>query len=236
MIRAVLFDLDETLLARTASLAPFLAGQHARFEGRTGSGRLGGGRFGGAPFELWRDRSLALDARGHVHKSVVYPALLAEFGGEESAAGALLDDYRERCRHHAKGFPGMASTLIGLRARGLKLGIVTNGETEFQGRHVEALGLGPLVDAVLISQAEGLRKPDAALFLRAAGRLGVERADCLFVGDDPVADILGAHGAGMRTAWFGGGAAWPGDAAPNPGASIDALPELLGLVRADPQA
>ena len=92
MLRAVLFDLDETLLARTASLAFFLADQHARFQGRLGE----------APFEAWRDRFLALDARGHVHKSVVYPAILAEFGGDEGAAGALLDDYRKRCRLHAR--------------------------------------------------------------------------------------------------------------------------------------
>ena len=131
-------------------------------------------------------------------------------------------------------FPAWRSTLTGLRARGLRLGIVTNGETEFQRRHVEALGLDRLVDAVLISQAEGLRKPDAALFLRAANRLGAEPAGCLFVGDNPAVDILGAHAAGMRTVWFRDGALWPGCLPPMPGVAIDALPELLELAPAGP--
>jgi putative hydrolase of the HAD superfamily len=79
----------------------------------------------------------------------------------------------------------MAKTLSDLRDRSLRLGIVTNGETAFQRRHIEALGLDRLVDAVLISQSEGLRKPDPVLFGRAAAKLGVTAADCVFVGDNP---------------------------------------------------
>jgi putative hydrolase of the HAD superfamily len=213
MIAAVLFDLDETLLDRTNALIAFLADQHARFAGRLGD----------APFAVWRDRFLALDARGHVHKSAVYPAILAEFGGDADLGSALLADYLENCCRHARGFPGMAETLTALRGRGLKLGIVTNGETAFQTRHIDALGLAALVDAVLISESEGLRKPDAALFRRAAERLGARPEDCLFVGDNPVADILGAHAAGMRTLWFRNGQAWPRDIDVLPGASIETL-------------
>jgi putative hydrolase of the HAD superfamily len=123
----------------------------------------------------------------------------------------------------------MAETLGALRARGLKLGIITNGETEFQGRHIAALGLAALVDTVLVSQTEGLRKPDAAIFRLAADRLGVTPDQCLFVGDNPAADILGAHAAGMRTAWFSGDASWPEDIAPMPGAMIGTLSELLNF-------
>ena len=82
--------------------------------------------------ESWRSRFLALDQNGHVHKSIVYPAILAEFGGDAGAAAELLEDYRLRSCEHARGFPGMARTLQALRGKGLKLGIVTNGETEFQ--------------------------------------------------------------------------------------------------------
>lgn len=220
MISAVLFDLDETLLDRTRSLVAFLGDQHRRF----------GNRLGRAPFAAWRDRFLTLDARGHVDKSVVYPAILSDFGGDKGAADALLADYRKRCCHHAEAFPGMADTLRTLRARGLRLGVVTNGETEFQMRHVDALGLRDLVDCVLVSQAEGMRKPEADLFLRAVARLAAEPDQCLFVGDNPVVDVLGAHAAGLRTAWFGRDATWPRDLPPAPGAIIDALPQVLDLV------
>lgn len=219
MIAAVLFDLDETLLDRTASLTAFLADQHERF----------GAALGGVGLEAWRARFLALDARGSVHKSKVYPALLAEFGGDPASAEALLADYQEACCRHARPFAGMSETLQALRARSKRLAVVSNGETVFQGRHVTALALEALVDAVLVSQTEGLRKPDPALFHRAAERLGAAPADCLFVGDNPTADILGAAGAGMRTAWFRCGQTWPADLPPNPGPTIEALEEVLAL-------
>lgn len=147
-ISAVLFDLDETLLDRTTSLISFLADQHSRFADRLGC----------APFEVWRDRFLALDTRGRSHKAIVYPALLDEFGGDPMAAGELLDDYRRCCSQHARSFPGMAEVLGVLRFRGLRLGIVTNGETTFQMRHIEALGLAALVDTVLISETDTNRR------------------------------------------------------------------------------
>ena len=220
MTKAVLFDLDGTLLDRANSLFEFLERQHARFAERLGAAGL----------TSWRSRFLALDQSGLVHKSVVYKALLSEFGGDPSACDALLHDYQHRCCEHARGFPGMARAFSALREKGLRLGIVTNGETAFQMRNVRALGLERLAVAILVSETEGLRKPGAALFQRAADRLQMKPDQCLFVGDNPAADILGAHGAGMRTAWFSGGSTWPIAIAPNPGAEITALLQVLALV------
>jgi putative hydrolase of the HAD superfamily len=92
------------------------------------------------------------------------------------------------------------------------------------------LRLDKMVDAVLISEAEGLWKPDYALFRRAVDRLGVRPEQCLFVGENPAADILGAHAAGMRTAWLRRGASWPDELPPPSDAIIDALPEVLCLI------
>ncbi len=220
VIKAVLFDLDGTLLDRASSLKAFLDEQHKRFAHRLGA----------ADLETWRSRFVMLDQNGHVHKALVYKALLAEFGGDAEAEADLLADYRQRCCEHARGFAGMANSPEALRGKGLKLGIVTNGETDFQMRNIKALGLEGMVDAILISEAEGLRKPDAAIFFRAAERVGARPEQCLFVGDNPEADILGAHRAGMKTAWFNSGAVWPEGLAVNPGAEIRELSQTLGLV------
>nr|WP_321510796.1 HAD family hydrolase [uncultured Hyphomonas sp.] len=222
MIAAVLFDLDETLLDRTGSLRSFLEDQYRRFADRLGSASPG----------QWQERFLELDQRGHVSKSVVYPQILKEFGGDPSISEPLLADYSERCCEHARGFPHMRETLTQLRSDGLRLGIITNGWTRFQTRHINALGLAELVDACFISEAEQLRKPDARLFARAAARIGTSLPDCLFVGDNPVADILGAHGAGMQTAWIRRGLDWPADADTNPGHTLHGLHEVVELVEA----
>ena len=216
---AVLFDLDQTLLDRTASLAAFLQDQYRRFDRRLG-------QVSGA---AWQARFISLDENGYAHKSVVYPAILSEFGGDVAAADALLADYRECSCLHAQVFPGTIETLTALRLRGIKLGIVTNGETEFQTRNIRALHLHEFVDIVLISEHEGLRKPDPRLFARAAERLGIAPAACWFVGDNPKADILGAHAAGMKAVWFGQGNAWPEEVA-MPGSAIRSLPEILTLL------
>jgi putative hydrolase of the HAD superfamily len=220
MIEAVLFDLDQTLLDRKSSLAAFLRGQWERFSSGLGN----------ASFEEWRGKFLTLDKQGMVPKSEVYPQILTEFGGDPALSGALLADYSLRSCEYARAFAATEPTLASLRVRGLKLGIVTNGETDFQSRNIAALGLDRRVDAVLISQCEGLRKPDRRLFQRAADRLGAKPEKCLFVGDNPVADILGAHDAGMRTAWFSG-AGWPSGTSPNPGPSIQALSQVIDLAR-----
>jgi len=220
MIDAVLFDLDETLLDRTASLRAFLADQFGRHAGSLGN----------VGMEQWREHFLALDRRGQVLKTIVYPAILAEFGGEAGAYQTLFADYASRCSAFAVPFDAMLSTLIAIRSMGLPIAIVTNGGTEFQTKSIEALDLHKLTDAIFISEREGLRKPDPALFVRAAEQLGVPPERCLFVGDNPVADILGAAATGMRTAWFRGAQQWPRELPPNPGATIDRLDEVLGLL------
>ena len=56
----------------------------------------------------------------------------------------------------------------------------------------------------------GAAKPDPGIFHEAARRLGVAPRDVLHVGDDVHADVVGAHRAGMMTAWINReGAPWP---------------------------
>jgi putative hydrolase of the HAD superfamily len=145
----------------------------------------------------------------------------------------LHTDYRHQLSNHAVPIAGMADTLSRLRNAGLKTGIVTNGETEHQIRNIRALGLTKLVHAILISQEEGVRKPDKAIFLRAAQRLSVGPGDCLFVGDNPAADVLGAHACGMRTAWLACRPKWPSELSPQPGVTISTLDAVLPLVMAN---
>ncbi len=218
-IRAVLFDLDETLFDRTRSLHAFLKDQHARFRDCLGD----------ADQATWIRHFLALDKRGTVPKSVVYPRLLLAFSGDLKAADALHADYRQRLSDHAVPVAGMADTLTSLRDKARKLAIVTNGETEHQLRNIRALGVAGLVHVILVSQEEGVRKPDKAIFLRAAKRLGVEPGDCLFVGDNPVADILGAQACGMQTAWLAHRSKWPAEISRRPDTIIGTLEEVLPL-------
>jgi putative hydrolase of the HAD superfamily len=66
-----------------------------------------------------------------------------------------------------------------------------------QSSKLPCLALASLFDAVLISDAEGCRKPDIQIFRRALERLDVKPGESVFVGDNPAVDVAGARAAGM---------------------------------------
>jgi putative hydrolase of the HAD superfamily len=94
-------------------------------------------------------------------------------------------------------FPEVPEVLDSLRRRGLRLAAVSNWDSRLPAL-LERLGLLSYFDATLVSALEGVEKPSTAIFERAANRLGVPVAECLFVGDSPLDDIRGAESAGMR--------------------------------------
>ena len=79
--------------------------------------------------------------------------------------------------------------------------MITNGQSVWQQQKLNTLGIASLFDTVLISETEGVRKPDRAIFERALDRLKVKAGDAVFIGDNPEADIAGARNAGMIAVW-----------------------------------
>ena len=70
-----------------------------------------------------------------------------------------------------------------------------------QSAKLACLGLSPMFDTILISDAEGICKPERQIFHRALERLNVNPAHAVFVGDHPEVDAAGARAAGMRAIW-----------------------------------
>jgi FMN phosphatase YigB (HAD superfamily) len=99
------------------------------------------------------------------------------------------------------------------RDSGWTMGVVTNGTTAQQTLKIQAVGLELYVDAVVISEAAGVQKPDPLIFETAARRLGAELAGGWMMGDHPWADIMGGRAAGLRTGWVSRGTQWPEDLA-----------------------
>lgn len=94
-------------------------------------------------------------------------------------------------------FPDAKRILVVLRRRGLKLGVVSNTHWGWLGRIRHEFER--LFDVVTLSCEHGFAKPHPSIFLTTLEELGVEPARCVHVGDDPVADVEGAKGVGMRT-------------------------------------
>ena len=99
-------------------------------------------------------------------------------------------------------FEDAADTLLRLKAQGYALGILTNGPAVQQHRKIDLAGLRHIVDLVMVSGEEGVAKPQAEYFRRAAARLGLAPSQCLMVGDHPQNDIEGALSVGMKAVFI----------------------------------
>jgi putative hydrolase of the HAD superfamily len=190
-IKAVLFDLDGTLYDRDRLAADLFAEQYASFAQELAC--ISRERF-------LRD-VLAMDAHGHGSKETGYPQLAKSWGADSALAARLYAHFRETYDRHCHLSDDTRATLDALRARGLELGVITNGGSEMQRRKLVGLGLDRSFDVVLVSEEEGVRKPDAEIFRRALARLEVDAREAIFVGDHPVADVEGAHRAGLLAVW-----------------------------------
>ena len=103
-------------------------------------------------------------------------------------------------------YPEVPSVLSTLRARGLKLGVISNWSTRL--RHIAgATGLDRLVDFIVASSEAGARKPDPLIFHNALHRAGVSPGAAVHVGDQVEDDVKGAERMGIRPVflWRKGG-------------------------------
>ena len=121
-------------------------------------------------------------------------------------------------------YPDVKPCLDSLRAD-YRLGLVTNGPCDLQCAKLDASGLRNYFGAVAISREVGVKKPDARIFAIALGQLGVTAVDSVFVGDTPKTDIVGAHAAGMRVIWLNRYKLPPPDIV-KPDATVTGLDEL----------
>ena len=190
-MKAVIFDLDGTLLNRDESVKRFIDDQYNRLHKWLGH----------IPKTGYTARFIELDNRGYVWKDKVYQQLVDEYNIHEITAEYLLQDYLNEFHKHCIPFPNLHKTLEQLKNSNLALGLITNGFGQFQMDNIKALQIDSYFDAILVSEWEGIKKPDAQIFHRALERLKVEPSDSIYVGDHPENDVKAAKNAGMTAIW-----------------------------------
>jgi putative hydrolase of the HAD superfamily len=210
--RALLLDLDGTLVDRDAALRAWLrrrAGLNVREA----------------------DEALGIDVADHHMLAELALWLHERRPGLARDPLALAQRMRSELPDEIRPDPAIDRALARLRAGGLRLALLSNGGPG-QRAKLAAAKLDPArFAAVVISSEVGLAKPDARIFALALAKLGVPGEQVAMVGDSPELDVAGAHAAGLRSVWLAHGRAWPRSIAP-PSASVEhfpALPALLGM-------
>ncbi|MDQ7745659.1 HAD-IA family hydrolase [Hydrogenophaga pseudoflava] len=181
-VRAVLFDLDGTLVDSAPDLA-----------GAANAMRLGR-QLAPLPLEHYRAHS-GSGARGMLGVAFgvapgdeCYEVLRQEF----------FSHYQDRLLQHTRPFDGVERLLEVLVASGVFWGVVTNKGQRFTLPLTMALPLFAGAATVISGDTTPHSKPHPAPLLEAARRIGISPAECLYVGDD-LRDIQAGRAAGMRT-------------------------------------
>jgi putative hydrolase of the HAD superfamily len=219
--QAILFDLDETLTDRARSIFQYaerFRGDFADYLSSTAVSTIA-------------NAILRADVRGYRPREEI----LRDFS--QRLPWRAVPHVSHLRRHWETCFPrsivacgGLEETLSALHALGIRLGIVTNGEVQFQEPKIRHLAIGRYLSTVVISEAVHVRKPDPRIFAHALAAVSCPALHTWFVGDDPINDILGAAGVGLRPIWLTGVQPWPPDH-PAPTWQIAALGELVTMAQ-----
>ena len=232
-IDTVLFDLDDTLHDDTAAYraAALVAARMAARERGIDAQALADA-YDGAAMGFWSALSVEHLTRsiGDERTRMWYDAL-REIGVDDLELAARCAAAYVAARAEVLALaPGAVELLDALRARGCKLGLVTNGFAATHHDKIDRLGLRERMDGFFLADEVGMVKPDPELFLHACRELGSEPARTAMVGDRYDRDVRGAQQAGLFTVLIDVHAIPLPDGAPPPDAVVDAIDEVLAVL------
>ena len=152
---------------------------------------------------------------------------LASLGVARDGLDAAMAREYAACRRAAMQlFPDALEALERLRARGVPLGLVTNGDAGQQRDKIERFELAPFFEVIVIEGEFGAGKPDEAVYRHALGRLGVSPGEASMVGDHLEFDVAGPQRLGLRGIWLDRSGTGLADSPVRPHRVIRSLREL----------
>jgi putative hydrolase of the HAD superfamily len=251
-IRALLFDLDNTLLLEDEVTFRAVRTACERAAGRADAERLyeatvriADDRWRAAPtfayadrMGIWWGEGLWGEFKGDgdglralrdfvpEFRRDVWRDALRDGGVDDADLAADLDDVYRRARRAGEIIDPEAAAVLDDLSRDYQLALVTNGAPDVQREKLGRAALAQHFSVIVISAELGVGKPDRRIFAAALDALGVPADTAVLIGDSLPRDIGGARDAGMRSIWIDRGDVVSKPDDPMPDARVAALSQI----------
>ena len=196
-MRCVVFDLDETLLDRKGSLDRYA---HTLWSAFAAHAKVDERAF---PAEFHR-----LDGNGRIPRPQFFNAL-----SDSAFDGVHADDIAHHFHTFAWRepilFEGVVEVIERFKAHSYRIGLATNGGSRSQNAKLVNSGLQQHLDAYIISEEFGVKKPDPSVYAEILRQLDAQPQTSWFIGDDPISDVWGPAQCGFNSAWIERYLPWP---------------------------
>ena len=231
--RAVLFDMDDTIVDFSSSAGPCWKAVCNRFAPECDG--VASERILAAldAFRAWywsdpeRHRVGRLDM-ATARREVIGGAFRGLGIDRPALVGRMADAFGEARAEAICLFPEATEVLRRLRGLSITLGLITNGERGEQRAKIDRFGLAPYFDHIQVEGEFGAGKPDERVYRHVLDQIAVRPADAWMVGDNLEWDVKGAQQVGIRGIWRDiAGTGLPPTSLAQPDQIIRSLTELI---------
>ncbi len=220
--KAVLFDMDDTLIDRTSAYE--FSYKCFYFDNPAINQTV--------PWEEAREFFLSLSKWKAREPKEAFEIIAKKWTGVKGDPQTHEKQYYQRIIQSINLFKGTEKILKKLNNNDISWGIVTNGAGKYQIPKLQKTGLDKLTPFAIVSGVFGIDKPHKSIFLEALKLLNsseLNPQDTLFIGDNPYTDILGASATGMATAWLSWNREYPEDI-PKPNYVLNSIQNMGNLI------
>ena len=222
MIKAIIFDLDNTLV-------DFMLLKRAAIDAAAVAMVDAGLKL--SPEEIKKRINDIYDAEGIEYQQVFDHLLNEELGEVDyKIMSAGIVAYRKAREAALKPYPGVLPTLIELIKMGMKLAVVSDAPSKEAWLRLSYINFQHFFDVVITYDNSRERKPSPVPFNLALKELGLKPHECLMIGDWAERDIVGAKKVGMKTVFARYGDTFD-TKNPESDYDINSITELIGIVK-----
>lgn len=184
MIKALIFDLDNTLIDRQKAFREMLVREFSKI---TENSDL---------INKMTDDIISWDKNGEVSRDIAFSMWKDKYNFQNPTPEQLSASWSNESGKVAYLYPDVRETLTKLKDK-YTIAVLSNGNKTSQRRKLETIAIYDLLDYSLISGEFEVNKPDPKIYHFVCKQLGLKPEECAYIGDNYRIDVEGSKNAGL---------------------------------------